>query len=95
MAFVAMDLGGTKIYTVLCQENGELLAEWREETLAREGPDKVLQQIKKSVNQVLHQGHLELHQVRKMGICMAGYFDFNEKVLQFVSDFWHNCFCFC
>ena len=51
--FVGIDLGGTKIYTALANENGEIIREIIKPTEANKGYEQILHKIKESINYVI------------------------------------------
>jgi glucokinase len=79
--FAAIDLGGTKIYTILANENGHILTHIRLDTRAQEGPEVIIRQMADSVHQVLSQAGKEPARLQTAGVCAAGFFDWRQRVL--------------
>jgi glucokinase len=79
--YAAIDLGGTKIYTVLADSQGAILAAARLPSAAALGPDAVMQQMAVSVGTVLDEAQLNREDVLAVGVCAAGFFDWQEKVM--------------
>ena len=51
--YIGIDLGGTKIYTALANEKGEILKESILKTEAEKGVNHIVNNIKKSIYDVL------------------------------------------
>lgn len=79
--FAAVDLGGTKIYAVLAKQCGSILSSVRYDTLAEAGPESVLEQMTSSVNDVLTQAGALRHRLAAVGVCVAGFFDWQNRRL--------------
>ena len=79
--FVAIDLGGTKIYTVLADVTGKIIAHTRLDTKALAGPETVMDQMVDSVHQTLSQAGLHTDNLACVGICIAGFFDWEKRML--------------
>lgn len=79
--YAAIDLGGTKIYTILADKNGQILSQTRLDTPVHEGPEKVMEQIALSVKTVLKQANVNMTQLAAAGICLAGFFDWQKRIL--------------
>ena len=78
---IGVDLGGTKILTVVATEKGEILLRKKEETPAFEGPAVVLDQIEKDVQEVIRVQGIGIEEVRAVGVCAAGFYNHREKVI--------------
>ncbi len=79
--YIAIDLGGTKIYTVLaCRQKG-ILAETRLATQADAGPDAIMEQLVSSVKDVLEKTGCGQKDILAAGVCVAGFFDWQDKIL--------------
>ena len=78
--YAAIDLGGTKIYTVLADSSGKILAQVRLDTLGQSGPDIVMGQIIQSVQDVYAQAKTD-GTIKAVGVCAAGFFDWKKRVL--------------
>ncbi|MBT9172083.1 MAG: Glucokinase [Syntrophomonadaceae bacterium] len=79
--YVAIDLGGTKIYTVLGNGEGSILAEEIFATKAHDGPQAVLEQLVLSVSALLAKTSYGLNDLQAAGICAAGFFDWQKRLL--------------
>lgn len=79
--FAAVDLGGTKIYTVLADAQGNILSHTRLDTKAAAGPETVMEQIVSSVFAVLGQAGASFANLAGAGVCVAGFFDWQKRVL--------------
>ena len=90
--YAAIDLGGTKIYTILADKNRQILTHTRLDTPAHEGPEKVMEQIALSVKTVLKQANANMAQLAAAGICLAGFFDWQKRILVSSPNIpdWHN-----
>ncbi len=79
--YIAIDLGGTKIYTVLaCRQKG-ILAETRLATQADAGPDALMEQLVSSVKDVLEKAGCGQKDISAAAVCVAGFFDWQDKIL--------------
>ncbi len=90
--YVAIDLGGTKIYTVLGNGDGSILAEELAATRAQDGPQAVLEQLVSAVSGLLAKTNYRLDDLQAVGICAAGFFDWQKKLLVHSPNMsgWHN-----
>ncbi|MBS4008800.1 MAG: ROK family protein [Clostridium sp.] len=79
--YAAVDLGGTKIYAVLADNRGRILSSVRYETLVHEGPEAILEQMANSVRDVLAQTGAGLSHLSAVGVCLAGFFDWQKRLL--------------
>lgn len=77
----AIDLGGTKIYTVLADAQGRILAFTREETKANRGPDAIIRQMASTVHTVFSKAGQSTSRLSGVGVCAAGFFDWQKKLL--------------
>jgi len=78
---VAIDLGGTKIQSLVVDSNGRVLGEDHRPTLAAEGLDAVVQRMSQSGSDAVDQSGLELDQLTALGISAPGPCDFERGVL--------------
>jgi glucokinase len=79
--YAAIDLGGTKIYTVIAEEDGPILARIQQKTRAQDGPVAVMEQIATSVGDALAQSNKKWGQLTAAGICLAGFFDWKRRIM--------------
>lgn len=78
---IGVDLGGTKILTVVATEEGEILLRKKEETPALEGPVVVLNQIEEDIREVIRVQGIEFDEIQAVGVCAAGFYNHREKVM--------------
>ncbi|MFO7152840.1 MAG: ROK family protein [Bacillota bacterium] len=69
---VGIDLGGTKIATGVVDGEGHVLCRIELPTLAKEGPERVIQRMEESVYRVLQQMDLSLADLEGIGVCVPG-----------------------
>lgn len=79
--FAAIDLGGTKIYTVLGNEKGLVLHRVTIKTLAGSGPEYVINQMVQSVRDVLAVSPYKPEDLDGVGVCAAGFFNWKKRLL--------------
>jgi glucokinase len=79
--FAAIDLGGTKIYSVIADNRGVILADVRMTTHAAAGPEAVIGQLSASVKALLAKTGSHLTDVSAVGVCAAGFFDWQQKIM--------------
>ncbi|MBS4031268.1 MAG: ROK family protein [Clostridiales bacterium] len=77
----AIDLGGTKIYTVLADVQGKILAFTREETKSTQGSDAIIRQMASTVHTVFEQAGQSTSRLSAVGVCAAGFFDWQKKIM--------------
>lgn len=69
---IGVDLGGTKIFTALMDKEGHILAEVKQATQAKEGPDKVIGRMTKSIKTVIGEAGISADQIRAVGVGSPG-----------------------
>lgn len=79
--YAAIDLGGTKIYAVLGDGKGSILAGELVATKAAEGPPAVMEQLAQSLSVLMAKTSRRLSDLQAVGICAAGFFDWQKKLL--------------
>lgn len=79
--YAAVDLGGTKIYSVLAERGGRILASEKIRTNAGQGPAAILGQVSYSVRRLLDSLVLSASDLAGLGVCAAGFFDAKRRVL--------------
>jgi len=79
--YATVDLGGSKIYTVLSTSCGERLSSYKEKTQAAASTDLVLDQITHSVLTVLGKAGCSRSRLSAVGVCVAGFFDCKERII--------------
>ena len=89
---VGVDLGGTKIHTVVATPEGEVLAEDRRPTLASEGPDAVLGRLIASIRRSLAGAGPPSRQIAGVGISSPGPCDPKRGVVTNAPNLpgWHE-----
>ncbi|HUX92373.1 MAG TPA: ROK family protein [Ignavibacteriaceae bacterium] len=58
---IGVDLGGTNVKVGIVSQNGKIIKKVSVETKAKGGPEKVIQQIKKGIDEVLNKNELRIH----------------------------------
>jgi len=71
----AVDLGGSKILSVIVDAEGRIAGEDRRATEADEGPDAALERIAASVEAALAEAGLRRDDLRAVGVCAPGPID--------------------
>jgi glucokinase len=71
----AVDLGGTKILSVIADAEGRTVGEDRRATEVDEGPDAALERIAASVEAALAEAGLRCDDLRAVGVCAPGPID--------------------
>jgi len=69
---IGVDLGGTKILTAVTDRQGSLISTAQVDTQAKLGPEKVIQNIIRSITLALKQGKIPMSRVYKIGIGAPG-----------------------
>jgi glucokinase len=77
----AVDLGGSKILSVVAQGDGRRLGEDRRSTGAEEGPELVLERIVRSLEEALAKAGLQRGDLAAVGICSPGPCDIDAGVI--------------
>jgi len=77
----AVDLGGSKILSVITQGDGRRLGEDRRSTSAEEGPEVVLERIGVSLETALAKAGLQRGDLAAVGICSPGPCDIDAGVI--------------
>jgi len=77
----AVDLGGSKILSVIAQGDGRRLGEDRRSTSAEEGPEVVLERIAGSLENALAKAGLQRGDLAAVGICSPGPCDIDAGVI--------------
>ncbi len=88
----AVDLGGSKILSVIAQGDGRRLAEDRRSTSAEEGPSVVLDRIIVSLQTALAKAGLQQGDLAAVGICSPGPCDIDVGVVRSAPNLpgWQN-----
>jgi len=77
----AVDLGGSKILSVIAEGDGRRVGEDRRTTSAREGPEVVLERIGVSLETALANAGLQQGDLTAVGICSPGPCDIDAGVI--------------
>jgi glucokinase len=88
----AVDLGGSKIFSVVAQSDGRRLGEDRRATSAEEGPEPVLKRIVDSLEEALAKAGLQRGDLAAVGICSPGPCDVEAGVISSAPNLpgWHD-----
>jgi glucokinase len=88
----AVDLGGSKILSVIARGDGRRLGEDRRPTSAEEGPEAVLKRIVDSLEEALAKAGLQRGDLAAVGICSPGPCDVEAGVLSSAPNLpgWHD-----
>ncbi|GGJ05498.1 glucokinase [Alicyclobacillus cellulosilyticus] len=78
---LGIDLGGTKIMTVVVSPEGRVAGEARLDTLAHEGPDAVIARLLQSAEQAVAQAGLRMADLEAIGVCAPGPLDVTTGVV--------------
>ena len=89
--YLGVDLGGTKILTVVADDNGNILASAKRPTEAKQGPEKVIDNIYTTVLDVLEQSSVSQRDVVKMGVGSPGPIGISEGMIYMAPNlYWEN-----
>lgn len=88
----AVDLGGSKILSVVADEEGRILGENRRPTAANEGPEAGLERIAASLEAALAEAGLRIADLRAVGVCSPGPIDPTRGVIPAAPNLpgWYN-----
>jgi len=88
----AVDLGGSKILSVVADEEGRILGEDRRPTQAGEGPEAGLERIAASLEAALAEAGLRRDDLRAVGVCSPGPIDPARGVIPEAPNLpgWHD-----
>ena len=78
---VGIDLGGTKIQSVVADQGGRILGQDRRPTLAAKGPDAVVDRIVASALGAIEQSGVDRPSLPAVGVSAPGPCDFEQGVL--------------
>ena len=78
---LAIDLGGTKIYTALVSGTGQVIAREQHPTLADEGPGAVIERIVSAVDYLLSLRKIDSSQLDSISIAAAGAIDSHQGII--------------
>lgn len=83
---VGVDLGGTKISTVLINKKGEILAKKGIPTEAQNGPNAVISRIKDTIHDVMNQVSVAVDDLEGIGIGSPGPLDAEKGIIKFTPN---------
>jgi glucokinase len=78
---VAVDIGGTKITSAVITCEGKMISRTYRLTLAREGPQKVVNHIEKAIDLSLRKAAMELSDIGGVGIAAAAIIDISRGLV--------------
>jgi len=88
---IGIDLGGTKIYTAVVDEQGKILASSRKRTKAEQGPSPVIDRIVEGVEESVAAAGLPAEQIKGVGVGSPGPLDLKTgTILQTPNLGWKN-----
>ena len=89
---VAVDLGGTKITAAVITRKGEMLSRIYRLTLAREGPQKVINHMVDAVKLSVRKAGLELSAIGGVGVAAAAIIDISRGLVTEAPNLprWHH-----
>jgi len=89
---LAIDLGGTKIFTAIISSKGQIMAKERCLTLADEGPEMVINRILSAIDRLLSQRNINLSQLDGISIAAAGAIDSEKGLITSSPNLpgWHD-----
>lgn len=76
-----IDLGGTKINTILMTNEGKIISTYTLPTLAHEGPEKVIQRMKETVYKVLKDAEINISDLEGIGVASSGPLDAKKGIV--------------
>lgn len=90
--FAAVDLGGSKILSVIARPDGSRLGEDRRTTEAQEGPEAVLERIVASIDGALEEADVGRGELAALGVCSPGPCDIEAGVIGSAPNLpgWHD-----
>lgn len=79
---IGIDLGGTKILTALVDKStGEVISYIKKKTKKDKGPDKIVQKIINSINELLNESGKVISEIDNIGIGAAGQIDRENGII--------------
>ncbi|AEE96034.1 ROK family protein [Mahella australiensis] len=86
-----IDLGGTTIQTVLTDENYNIVTKYKSDTLAKEGPDAVIERMMDAIDHVLEESKLSKEDLLGIGLGIPGLMDIEKGISLFAGNLsWEN-----
>ena len=89
---VTADLGGTKMVVALVSPNGEIIDRHRQPTLAKDGPETVLERLYSSIDFLLDRNNTLPRQLEAMSLGIAGIIDTGNGIVDKAPNLpgWEN-----
>lgn len=88
---VGIDLGGTTIQTVLTDEDYNVIAKYKSDTLAKEGPNAVIGRMMDAIDHVLEVSNLTRQDLMGIGLGIPGLMDADKGISIFSGNLgWEN-----
>ncbi len=90
--YIGIDLGGTKILAAVVSHKGKVLAEAKNPTPAKAGPEAVIAQIANTAEEAAHKANVAMKDVAGVGIGAPGVVDAVQGVVRFAPNlsFWEE-----
>lgn len=79
--YAALDVGGTKIYTVIANTKLQIVARQQMVTESAAGPEAVMEQMLLSLRQTMDTIKLKKENLLSVGVCIAGFYDWQNRLL--------------
>jgi glucokinase len=80
--WIGVDIGGTKTAIVLCLRPPKILARVEFPTLPEQGPERVLQLIKKTIHELIHSHREAIGELEAIGVSCGGPLDRIAGIIQ-------------
>ena len=79
---IGVDLGGTKVLTgIVDKTTGNVISYIKKKTKKDKGPEKIIQKIIKSINEVLLESNIEICEIDNIGIGAAGQINRDKGII--------------
>ena len=78
---LGIDLGGTKILAAVVDHEGRIIGTAKRKTRSERGVDEVIERIARTARDAVADAHLELTQIRAVGIGAPGVADYSAGVV--------------
>lgn len=83
---LGIDLGGTKILAAVVDHEGRIIGTAKRKTRSERGVDEVIERIARTARDAVADAHLELTQIRAVGIGAPGVADYSAGVVEFAPN---------
>lgn len=86
------DLGGTKMVIALVSPDGKIIDRFRQPTLAKEGPETVIERLYSSIDLLLDRNNILPRQLEAMSLGIAGIIDIRNGIVDKAPNLpgWEN-----